>query len=285
MREHLAHASSYSMHWVKFELMLLAKYEEEFSSYTLRCFMEQYMSVPSSVSNADERLSILRMQSQFSITSVKVLLVSLLNGKLQRTCNFSNYSTHYSRDSLFAAFRDLTLMGVQAFDFNHLNNVLVSRDYQSVRLIDIDGNAQGSIDYPTLKDSFANSNMSPRAPIHPPQKPCLNVDLNVLLPSVIEQLILGKGRSKSFVSNTRSEIWRAKEEDAKAIIRRILIENFYPSLLQNHETEGEMKNKVQMHVSKVTEWFYALLKKKSPWNNWTHDIYDAMRMIDHLPIS
>ena len=110
----------------KFELMLLAKYEEEFSSYTLRCFMEQYMAAPSSVSNEDERLSILRMQSQFSITSVKVLLVSLLNGKLQRSCNFSNHSTYYSRDSLFAAFRDLTLMGVQAFDFNHLNNVLVS---------------------------------------------------------------------------------------------------------------------------------------------------------------
>lgn len=79
-------------------------------------------------------------------------------------------------------------MGIQAFDFNHLNNVLVSRDYQSVRLIDIDGNAQGSVHYPT----FANGNLSAGLPINPPQKPCLNVDLNVLLPSVIEQLILGK---------------------------------------------------------------------------------------------
>jgi len=169
-------------------------------------------------------------------------------------------------------------MGVQAFDFNHLNNVLVSRDYQSVRLIDIDGNRQGSINYPSLESTRANNNRVP----HPPQKPCLNVDLNILLPSVIEHLILGKGRGKSFVSNTRSEVWRAPEEDGKAIIRKILLENFYPD---NREMEGELKMKVLTHVTKVAEWFYALLKKKSPWTNWTHDIYDAMRCIDHLPIS
>merc|ERR1712194_497465 len=131
------------------------------------------MTIPRSASY-DQRQSLDQMQSEFSITSVEVFLVSLLN-----------------------AFRDLTLMGVQAFDFNHLNNVLVSRDYQSVRLIDIDGNAQGSIKYP----SFTSSPDKPS-----PQKPCLNVDLSVLLPSVIESLILGKGRGKSFVSNTRSEI-------------------------------------------------------------------------------
>ena len=55
-------------------------------------------------------------------TRAQVLLVSLLNG-----------------------FRDLTLMGVQAFDFNHLSNVLISRDYRKARLIDIDGNSKGSI--------------------------------------------------------------------------------------------------------------------------------------------
>ena len=170
-------------------------------------------------------------------------------------------------------------MGVQAFDFNHLNNVLVSRDYQSVRLIDIDGNAQGSINYPTL-ESVSNVNMSPRHRI--PQKPCLNVDLNVLLPSVIEQLILGKGRGKSFVSNTRSEIWRASEEDGKAMCRRILLETFYAEI---NGTEGEPKTKALIHVARVAEWSYALMKKKSPWTNWTHDIYDAMRCIDHLPIS
>jgi hypothetical protein len=171
----------------------------------------------------------------------------------------------------------------QAFDFNHLNNVLVSRDYQSVRLIDIDGNSQGSVDYPFLESAFANGRKSSKAPIHPPQKPCLHVDLNVLLPSVIEQLILGKGRGRSFVSNTRSEIWRLDEEMAKEVIGRVIKENFYG--IENEETDGDLKSKVQIHVKKVAEWFYALLKKKSPWSTWTHDIYDAMRCIDHLPIS
>ncbi len=178
------------------------------------------------------------------------------------------------------AFRDLTLMGIQAFDFNHLNNVLVSRDYQSVRLIDIDGNSQGSVHYPAV----ANGNMSPMVPMYPPQKPCLNVDLNILLPSVIEQLILGKGRGKSFVSNTRSHIWRAKDVDAKEIIKAILMENFYPGIA-NEETDSEMITNVQTHVKRVAEWFYAVLKKESPWTNWTNDIYDVMRCIDHLPVS
>jgi len=171
-----------------------------------------------------------------------------------------------------------------AFDFNHLNNVLVSRDYQSVRLIDIDGNAQGSINYPSLKDTLANSDRSHSPTKHPPQKPSLDVDLNILLPSVIEQLILGKGRGKSFVSNKRSEIWRAPEEEGKAMIRRILMDNFYPGV-ENQETEGALKCKLRKHVTKVAEWFYAMLKKKSPWVNWTRDIYDAMRCIDHIPIS
>mmetsp|Transcript_36420 Transcript_36420/g.78634 ORF Transcript_36420/g.78634 Transcript_36420/m.78634 type:complete len:907 (+) Transcript_36420:20-2740(+) len=253
--------NAYNENEYKFELMLLAKYCPNFSTYTMRVFMEEYMTVLGRVTDEAQRLSLHKMQSQFSITSVKVFLVSLLN-----------------------AFRDLTLMGVQAFDFNHLNNVLVSRDYQSVRLIDIDGNAQGSINYPSLKDALTNSDRSHNPAKNPPQKPSLNVDLNILLPSVIEQLILGKGRGKSFVSNTRSEIWRAPEEEGKAIIRGILMENFYPGV-ENQETEGALKCKLQKHVTKVAEWFYALLKKNSPWVNWTRDIYDAMRCIDHLPIS
>lgn len=156
---------------------------------------------------------------------------------------------------------------------------MVSRDYQSVQLIDIDGNAQGSIDYPSLNDTFADS---PTKSL--PQKPCLDVDLSILLPSVIEQLILGKGRGRGFVSNARSEIWRAEEDKAKAIIRCILIENFFP-VVKNQSGNDELNNKVLTHVTKVAEWFYAVMKKKSPWTNWTSDIYDAMRCIDHLPIS
>mmetsp|Transcript_23911 Transcript_23911/g.50386 ORF Transcript_23911/g.50386 Transcript_23911/m.50386 type:complete len:902 (-) Transcript_23911:52-2757(-) len=252
--------NAYNLNQYKFELTLLSKYEEEFSTYTMRRFIEEYVAAPSSVEDEDRRFAIQKMQLEFSITNVKVILVSLLN-----------------------AFRDLTLMGIQAFDFNHLNNVLVSRDFRNVRLIDIDGNAQGSVHYPQL-ESFTQGQFSPRMAVPPPQKPCLDVDLNVLLPSVIEQLILGKGRSKSFVSNTRSEIWRAKEEDGKEIIQKILLDNFYPS---THEegADDEVKAKSLKHTAKVAEWFYSLLKKKSPWTNWTNDIYDAMRCIDHLPIS
>ena len=72
----------------------------------------------------DDRRRILSLQAQFTLIRVKLVLVSLLNG-----------------------FRDLTLMGVQAFDFNHLNNVLISRDYKEARLIDIDGASRGSIQF------------------------------------------------------------------------------------------------------------------------------------------
>ena len=112
--------------------MLLAKYEEDFSTHTLKCFMEEYMALQSLVNDEEQRLSICKMQEKFSITSVKgeyifppcvqcdgclsllcannavsqnahslpslltlapkVLLVSLLNGKLQqqeRRCIFT----------------------------------------------------------------------------------------------------------------------------------------------------------------------------------------------------
>ena len=51
--------------------MLLAKYEEDFSTHTLKCFMEEYMAVQSLVNDEEQRLSIQKMQEKFSITSVK----------------------------------------------------------------------------------------------------------------------------------------------------------------------------------------------------------------------
>ena len=102
---------------------MLSQYQEDFSSYTLKQFMDDYTQV---LNEGDltpaEEWRIKEMQSKFTLIKVKVLLVSLLNG-----------------------FRDLTLMGVQAFDFNHMNNVLISRDCRKARLIDIDGNSKGSI--------------------------------------------------------------------------------------------------------------------------------------------
>jgi len=236
-------SNAYNHEEYKFEIMLLSRYEQKFASYTMTRFMKDYISVQNSTpTNARA------VQKTFSLIKVKVLLVSLLN-----------------------AFRDLTLMGVEAFDFNHLNNVLVSLDHRTVRLLDIDGNSKGSIHYPSKYFK------EPKAP----HKPCLDIDLNSLLPLIVQELILGKGRGKSFVTNKVSEIWRAKtEEDAKGIIANVIRENFY-SHLQSEEEKG----KVFKHVDRVSEWFYALLKKKAPWTNWTNDIYDAMRCIDHLPIA
>ena len=79
--------NAYNTNEYKFELMLLAKYEVEFSTYTMREFMEEYVAIPGSFESDEKRHAIQKLQSGFTITSVKVLLVSLLN-----------------------AFRDLTLM-------------------------------------------------------------------------------------------------------------------------------------------------------------------------------
>ena len=88
--------NAYNENEFKFELMLLAKYDEHFSSYTMRCFMEEYMTRLGSVTNEDQMLSIQRMQSQFSITSVKVLLVCLLNGEYGRKLSFFYVGTNPS---------------------------------------------------------------------------------------------------------------------------------------------------------------------------------------------
>lgn len=221
--------------------------------------MEDYIAIPEMVPE-ERRAEVLKLQHTFSIISVKVLLVSLLN-----------------------AFRDLTLFGVCAFDFNHLNNVLVSRDHQSVRLIDIDGNSRGSYQFPSeyIQGSTVVGANSPSSPVRKVHKPALDIDLNAVLPTVILKLLLGKGRGSAFCTNTRSEIWRAKNpEDGKAIIREVLMGNFY-----SHLETGDDVEKAEKHVNKLAEWFYALLKKLPPWDDAMTDIYNAMRAIDHLPIT
>eukprot|EP00931_Biecheleriopsis_adriatica_P124079 TRINITY_DN9916_c0_g2_i2.p1 TRINITY_DN9916_c0_g2~~TRINITY_DN9916_c0_g2_i2.p1 ORF type:complete len:719 (+),score=172.28 TRINITY_DN9916_c0_g2_i2:96-2252(+) len=220
----------------KFESVLLGRYNEEFSTYTMKKFLAEYTSTLTHVPEG-ERAAIQELQAKFSLMKVKVLLVSLLS-----------------------AFRDLTLMGIQAFDFNHLNNVLISRDHRMVHLIDIGGSPQTE----TADDST--------------EEPALDIDLHTILPQVVHQLILGKGRGAAFVSETIGKLWRApSDEEAKAIIKDVIRENFFAS---DMTVEDRVK-----HLSKVTEWFHALLKKIVPWNSWTKDIYDAMRCIDHLPIS
>ena len=72
------------------------------------------------------------------------------------------------------------------------------------------------------------------------------------------------------MSNKRSEIWRAKDDRAKKMIQDVLLENFYPYVKEG--ADDELASRVFRHTSKVSEWFYAVVKKNPPWNNWTNDI-------------
>jgi len=230
----------------------------------------------------DELDRVAALQRDFSLIKVKVLLVSLLNG-----------------------FRDLTLMGVQAFDFNHLNNVLISRDYRKARLIDIDGASKGSIQSCTPTELEA-AGCDGQAYFDPDglHKPALEVDLSLLLPLVVQQLLLGKGRGIAFVNEQISSMRRAPSEDAaKALIYAVVCENF-PELctpVARREASSQATagfaapgpagsaedahaRGSSRHATKLVDWFYAMVMKRGPWTNWTNDIYDAMRCIDHLPI-
>ena len=110
------------------------------------------------------------------------------------------------------------------------------------------------------------------------------MDLNTILPNIVYQLLLGKGRGPSFVSNRKSDIWRAPKEKAKEMIGEVIRENFFDSSFSALEESDEF-DKVEKHLDRLSEWFWAMMKKKEPWGNWTKDIYDAMRCIDHLPIA
>mmetsp|Transcript_47116 Transcript_47116/g.130944 ORF Transcript_47116/g.130944 Transcript_47116/m.130944 type:complete len:292 (-) Transcript_47116:143-1018(-) len=241
----------------KFEATLLSQYQEDFSSYTLKMFIDDYGTKLNAFTAADERMRLERLQSNFSLIKVKVLLVSLLNG-----------------------FRDLTLAGVQAFDFNHLNNVLISRDYRKARLIDIDGNSQGSIQFDPASKYLHGSDGASKSEAAGLHKPALDIDLSTLLPLLVQQLLFGKGRGNAFVTEQVSKVRRAaatSDDTAKEVIRDVIRGNFFAELSDADAAESR-------HLSKVVEWFYAVLMKSFPWQTWTNDIYDAMRCIDHLPI-
>ena len=92
--------NTYNENQYKFELMLLAKYEEDFSTYTLRCFLEEYIAMQSSITSKEKLQSIKKLQSGFTITSVKVFLVSLLNGKWYKSCYLHKYNNHLTLSSI-----------------------------------------------------------------------------------------------------------------------------------------------------------------------------------------
>jgi len=147
-------------------------------------------------------------------------------------------------------------------------------------LIDIDGDSKGSIQLDESCDYIQRSNFVSSSGTISLHKPSLEIDLGTVLPTLVEQLILGKGRGRAFVTNKRSEIWKARPDDGRQLIMETLLENFYPNVQGEDETF-----KAKKHVHKVTVWFYACMKRADPWGNWTRDIYDAMRCIDHLPIA
>ena len=180
------------------------------------------------------------MQGRFSLIKVKVLLVSLLDG-----------------------FRDLTRAGVMSFDFNHLNNVLISRDYRKARIIDIDGNAQGSMTFSSsaegsthihgssgsIEGVSASSKEASR--LH---RPALDIDLTSLLPLLVAQLLLGKGRGKDFAESQAQKVRNASRESdevAKAVIRETLRENFFPEISDSDSPDVQAGDPKRKHLSRV----------------------------------
>ena len=126
-----------------------------------------------------------------------------------------------------------------------------------------------------------------------------------LLPLVVQQLTLGKGRGKSFVSEQVSRVRRAPDEKAaKAILRTVICQNFFAELLGPSDVAppseiapetpadassssgvGERRARASKHLEKVVAWLHATILMRGPWSSWTNDVYDALRCIDHLPIS
>jgi hypothetical protein len=82
----------------------------------MRHFLEDYMMNAFSIEDDNARMAMQKLQSNFTITSVKVLLVSLLN-----------------------AFRDLTLMGVQVSSLWWMGAVM----YGSELIVELTYNALG----------------------------------------------------------------------------------------------------------------------------------------------
>ena len=78
---------------------------------------------------------------------------------------------------------------------------------------------------------------------------------------------------------------RESDDAAKAVIRETLRENFFPELPGVGGPDGLPADPKRKHLSRVADWFFGVLMKRAPWQNWTNDIYDAMRCIDFLPIA
>ena len=127
------------------------------------------------------------------------------------------------------------------------------------------------------------------------------------------QLLLGKGRGKDYAESQAQKVRNASrksDEAAKAVIRETLRENFFPEVSDSDSPDVQAGDPKRKHLTRVAggrgksvgchhfprlsrsrahralaEWFLGVLMKRPPWQNWTNDIYDAMRCIDFLPIT
>ena len=103
------------------------------------------------------------------------------------------------------------------------------------------------------------------------------------------------------------------EKAAKAVLRTVLCQNFFSELLgaevappseiapeiappsQTQPADsgassagggvGERRARARKHLEKMVAWLHAVILMRGPWSSWTNDVYDALRCIDHLPIS
>ncbi|KAL3913188.1 MAG: hypothetical protein SGPRY_008073 [Prymnesium sp.] len=184
----------------RFEAVLLSQYQEDFSSYTLKRFIDDYSCRPELMdtkNNFSEKARVETLQAQFSLIEVKVLLVSLLNG-------FRDLTLSGAPINISSRIAHIHLVTHHAFDFNHLNNVLVSRDYRKARLIDIDGQSRGSIQFseddPYIRGGGGEGGGGEVEVANRLHKPALDIDLSTMMPLLVQQLMLGKGRGPSFVA-------------------------------------------------------------------------------------
>jgi len=119
--------------------------------------------------------------------------------------------------------------------------------------------------------------------------PHLAVELATLLPQLVQQLLLAKGRGRSFVTNKISEVRRAackSDDTAKAILRELLRDAFFRELApaEPGEPTGAAASAEAAHLDSLVEWLFAVILKRAPWTTWTDDLYDCMRCIDFMPI-
>ena len=85
-------------------------------------------------------------------------------------------------------------------------------------------------------------------------RPALDIDLTSLLPLLVAQLLLGKGRGKDFAESQAQKVRNASrdsDEAAKAVIRQALRENFFPEMSDSDSFDVQAGDPKRKHLSRV----------------------------------